>query len=100
MDHQNSRSYGAALMRAPTDVMPMIPPGSFIDIDQKYYSAQPRMSKVGTGFPGRGVPITPYSVSYGKSAGFVPYEAPMGGTNYGSYLYNPQPNVPGGGTFG
>ena len=98
MDHSQSRSYGAALMRPPTDVMPVIPPGRFIDIDQKYYSAQPNLPNVGTGFPGRGAPITPYSVSYGKSGDFVPYEAPMGGTNYMSYLYNPRPNVPGGGT--
>ena len=99
MDHSNSRSYGAALMRPPTDVAPIIPPGSFIDIDQKYYSAQPRLPNVGTGFPGRGVPIMPYSVSYGKSGDFVPYEKPMGGTNYMSYLYNPKEGI-GGGTDG
>ena len=98
MDHQNSRSYASALMRPPTDVAPIIPPGRFIDIDQKYYSAQPNIPNVGTGFPGRGGPITPYSVSFGKSGDFVPYEKPMGGTNYMSYLYNPQPNVIGGGT--
>ena len=98
MDHQNSRSYGAALMRPPTDVMPVIPPGRFIDIDQKYYSAQSNLPNVGTGFPGRGATIMPYSVSYGKSEGFVPYEKPLGGTNYMSYLYQPQPNIPGGGT--
>ena len=98
MDHSQSRSYGAALSRPPQDAMPMIPPGRFIDIDQKYYAPQPNLPNVGTGFPGRGGPIMPYSVPYGKSEGFVPYEAPLGGTNYGSYLYQPQPNIPGGGT--
>ena len=100
MDHSNSRSYGSALMRPPQDVPPIIPPGRFLDIDQKYYAPQPRLPNVGTGFPGRGAPIMPYSVSYGKSGDFVPYEPPMGGTNYMSYLYNPRPNVPGGGTDG
>jgi len=98
MDHSQSRSYAAALSRPPQDAMPMIPPGRFIDIDQKFYSPQPRMPEVHTGFASQGKPITPYSVSYGKSGDFVPYEAPIGGTNYGSYIYNPQPNVPGGGT--
>ncbi len=98
MDHSQSRSYAAALSRPPQDAMPMIPPGRFIDIDQKYYAPQPNLPNVGTGFPGRGGQIMPYSVSYGKSGDFVPYEAPLGGTNYGSYLYQPQPNIPGGGT--
>lgn len=98
MDHSQSRSYAPALSRPPQDAMPMIPPGRFIDIDQKYYAPQPRMPEVHTGFASQGKPIMPYSVPYGKSEGFVPYEAPLGGTNYGSYLYNPQPNVIGGGT--
>ena len=98
MDHSVSRSYAEALMRPPQDAMPVIPPGRFLSIDQQYYSPQPKVMQTGTGFPGRGKPIMPYSVPYGKSSGFIPYEAPMGGTNYGSYIYNPRPNVIGGGT--
>ena len=78
MDHSQSRSYGAALSRPPQDAMPMIPPGRFIDIDQKYYAPQPRLPEVHTGFASQGKPIMPYSVPYGKSAGFVPYEAHLG----------------------
>ena len=100
MDHSQSRSYGQALARPPQDVFPIIPAGRFIDIDQKYYAPQPRLPEVHTGFASQGKAIKPYSISYGSSGGLISSEPPLGGTNYGSYLYNPTPYRIGGGTDG
>jgi hypothetical protein len=97
MDSQLSRRYEASKLQAPP-VQPWLPSGMFIDIDQKYYSPQPKILNEHEGFARQGKAIVPYMINYGSGPPAVSVLAPMGGTNYGSYLYNPRPEQIGGGT--
>ena len=77
-------------LNAPPQVMPYIPPGMFIDIDEKFYSPPAEELVSLEGFPRQGQPIEPYTINYGNK-NFVENQAPLGGFNYGSYLFNPKP---------
>ena len=77
-------------LNAPQQVMPYIPPGMFIDIDEKFYSPPAEELVSFEGFPRQGKPIEPYTINYGNKS-FVENQAPLGGFNYGSYLFNPKP---------
>ncbi len=78
-------------LNAPPQVMPYIPPGMFIDIDEKFYSPPSKELVSFEGFPRQGKPLEPYTVNYGNGGSFVEIPPPLGGDNYGSYLFNPKP---------
>ena len=77
-------------LNAPPQVMPYIPPGMFIDIDEKFYSPPAEELVSFQGFPRQGKALEPYTINYGNKT-FVENQAPLGGFNYGSYLFNPKP---------
>ena len=77
-------------LNATPQVMPYIPPGMFIDIDEKFYSPPAEELVSFEGFPRQGKALEPYTINYGNKT-FVENQAPLGGFNYGSYLFNPKP---------
>jgi len=91
----------AALANAITQqsppVMPYVPPGQFIDIDERFYRGIQGDPPSYEGFPRAGKALRQYPISY-TSSKMVEQPNTFGMVqNYGSYLYNPQPFIPGGG---
>lgn len=91
--------FNQPMILMPPQVRPFIGPGQFIDIDENVYAPNKIPDPEFQGFPRMGKPIQPYTINYGDGS-FIQNEQPLGGQNYGSYLYNPQPNINGGGTDG
>jgi len=87
-----------ALMAQQPPVMPFVPPGQFIDIDERYYKGIQADPLSYDGFPRAGKALQQYPISY-TSGKLMEQPNTFGMVqNYGSYIYNPQPFVPGGGT--
>ena len=92
----------AALQQALTaqqpPVMPFVPPGQFIDIDERYYRGIQADPLSYNGFPRAGKALQQYPITY-TSPSLLEQPNTFGLVqNYGSYIYNPQPFIPGGGT--
>ena len=94
---KNAALQQALSVQAPP-VMPFVPPGQFIDIDERYYRGIQGDPPSYDGFPRAGKPLQQYPITY-TSASLLEQPNTFGLVqNYGSYIYNPQPFVPGGGT--
>jgi hypothetical protein len=87
-----------ALSAQAPPVMPFVPPGQFIDIDERYYRGIQADPLSYNGFPRAGKALQQYPITY-TSDKLLEQPNTFGLVqNYGSYIYNPQPFVPGGGT--
>ena len=90
-----------AIFAIPQGTQAHIPPGKFMQIDQEIYGSGRDDAPVPFGgFAQQGAKIMPYSLLHGN-ADLVPANSDQGFglvQNYGSYIYQPQPTIPGGGT--
>jgi len=89
-----------AIFAIPPGTQAHIPPGKFMQIDQEIYgTGRDDVPVPFGGFAQQGAKIMPYSLLHGNQD-LVPRGPEQGfglAQNYGSYIYNPQPTVPGGG---
>ena len=87
-----------ALSTQAPPVMPYVPPGQFIDVDERFYRGIQGDPPSYDGFPRAGKALQQYPITY-TSAKLLEQPNTFGLVqNYGSYIYQPQPFIPGGGT--